>query len=356
MDAIENMHPAIRDRIEGYGYEVYMDDTIEDTPEHRRKYTRFVAQEVNRDGQIPHFEYDAIKEVILEARRRAGEKGKLTLKLRNIGGLVRNAGDVANENSSQVVKRKHVLEAKSLDKSIEQQYVDDRIERRDKYSPASNEDSGSGVGKVNGLAVMGDNTGIVLSIASAVTPSQGSGQIIATGKLKEIAEEAVQNVSALIKKISGETLDDKDVHIQFIQTHEGVDGDSASVTVAAAILSALTGTPIKQDVAMTGSLSVRGEVLPVGGVTHKIEAASKAGIKKVIIPEANKDDVTIEPKHAKNVEIITATHLADVIEEAFDESKQLENFIQRLRRENDEGLLSFSDLQPNSVLAVEEDT
>jgi Lon-B peptidase. Serine peptidase. MEROPS family S16 len=74
MDAIENMHPALRDRLRGYGYEVYMDDTIDDTPEARRKYARFVAQEVQRDEDIPHFEKDAIEEVVLEAKRKAGKK------------------------------------------------------------------------------------------------------------------------------------------------------------------------------------------------------------------------------------------------------------------------------------------
>ena len=352
MDAIDNMHPALRDRIRGYGYEVYMNDKVDDSPEMRRKYAQFVAQEVRKDDNIKHFSRGAMEEIVRQAQRRAGEKGKLTLKLRDLGGLVRAAGDISNNDSSEYVTKEHVLEAKETARSIEQQLVDRRMEKKEKYG--LDVDESGQVGHVNGLAVMGDDTGIVLPVASAVTPAQGSGRIIATGKLQEIAEEAVQNVSALIKKISGETLGDKDVHIQFIQTYEGVDGDSASVTVAAAILSALTGTPIRQDVAMTGSISVRGEVLPVGGVTHKIEAAAKAGINKVIIPESNRDDVTIEPKHAENIEIVTATHLADILEEAFEPNKKLNRFAEKLRRENDEGLLSFSDLQPNSIIAMEE--
>lgn len=336
MDAIENMHPAIRDRIEGYGYEVYMDDTIEDTPQNRRKYARFVAQEVNRDGQIPHFEYDAIKEVILESRRRAGEKGKLTLKLRNLGGLVRNAGDVANENNSQVVQRKHVLEAKSLDKSIEQQYVDGRIERREKYSPSSDDDSGSGVGKVNGLAVMGDDSGIVLPVMSKVADSQteGQGEIIATGKLQDIAQEAVENVSAIIKDVSDTDLTQKDIHVQFVQTYEGVQGDSASVTVATAIVSALENIPVRQDIAMTGSLSVRGDVLPVGGVTHKIEAAAKSGIETVIIPEANKDDVMLEDEYEEQVDVIPVKHINEVLDVALEESPESDNREKLLKKFN----------------------
>jgi Lon-like ATP-dependent protease len=314
MDAIENMHPAIRDRIEGYGYEVYMEDTIEDTPENRRKYARFVAQEVRRDGQIPHFEKEAIEEIILESRRRAGQKGKLTLKLRNLGGLVRNAGDVARSQGSQVVKRKHVLDAKSLDKSIEQQYVDERIEQKQQYGQES--ESTSQIGRVNGLAVMGDDSGIVLPVMSKIADSQktGKGEIIATGKLQDIAEEAVDNVSAIIKDVSEQDLTEKDIHIQFVQTYEGVQGDSASVTVATAIVSALEDIPVRQDLAMTGSLSVRGDVLPVGGVTHKIEAAAKSGIETVLIPKANKNDVMLEEEYEEQVDVIPVEHINEVLD------------------------------------------
>src|SRR3972149_4411679 len=82
-----------------------------------------------------------------------------------------------------------------------------------------------------------------------------------------------------------------DVHIQFIGTYEGVEGDSASIAIATAVLSAIQGIPVDQSVAMTGSLSVRGDVLPVGGVTYKIEAAARAGIKTEIIPVINIEEV-----------------------------------------------------------------
>lgn len=332
MDAIENMHPAIRDRIEGDGYEVYMEDKIDDTPENRRKYARFVAQEVDRDGRIPHFSRDAIEEIILEAKRKSGEQGKLTLKLRNLGGLVRNAGDVAIENGASLVKREHVLEAKSLDKSIEQQYVDTRVEKREKYSP--NADENARVGRVNGLAVMGEDSGIVLPVMSKIAESQDEdkGKIIATGKLQDIAEEAVDNVSAIIKDVSEKDLTKKDIHVQFVQTYEGVQGDSASVTVATAIVSALENIPIKQDVAMTGSLSVRGDVLPVGGVTHKIEAAAKSGMNKVIIPKANEDDVMLEEEYRDKIEIIPVKHINEVLDEALVDSdnKDRDNLLDRL--------------------------
>jgi Lon-like ATP-dependent protease len=329
LDAMENMHPALRSRIKGYGYEVYMDDTIEDDPEMRRKYARFVAQEVEKDGRLPHFTEEAVKEIILEARRRAGRKGHLTLELRNLGGLVRVAGDIARAGDAENTTRDHVLQAKSRSRSIEQQLADDYIERRKEYDVTVAD--GETVGRVNGLAVMGEDSGIVMPVMAEITPAQGPGEVIATGNLQEIAQEAVQNVSAIIKKFSDETIADKDVHIQYVQSYEGVDGDSASVTMATAIISALENIPVKQNVAMTGSLSVRGDVLPVGGVTHKIEAAAKTGVDTVIIPAANTQDVMIEEEYEEMVEIIPVTHISEVLDVALAGEAGKESLVNRLK-------------------------
>jgi Lon-like ATP-dependent protease len=330
MDAMENMHPALRDRVKGYGYEVYMEDTIEDTPEMRRKYARFVAQEVTKDGRLPHFEPDAVREIVLQAKRRAGRKDHLTLKLRDLGGLVRVSGDIAKAQDAEFVTREHVLEAKKRSRSIEQQVADNYIERRKEYELKVTE--GDAVGRVNGLAVMGGDSGIVMPVMAEVTPRQGEGgEVYATGKLQEIAEEAVENVSAIIKKFSGESIRDKDIHIQFVQSYEGVEGDSASITVATAVISALENIPIAQDLAMTGSLSVRGDVLPVGGVTHKIEAAAKAGYGRVIIPKANEQDVMIEDEYKEQIEIIPVSHISEVLDVALTAEPEKDSLVDRLK-------------------------
>ncbi|MDT3436122.1 ATP-dependent protease LonB [Haloarcula sp. 1CSR25-25] len=330
LDAMENMHPALRSRIKGYGYEVYMDDTIEDDPEMRRKYARFVAQEVENDGRLPHFTEEAVQEIILEARRRAGRKGHLSLKFRDLGGLVRVAGDIARAEDRDRTERADVLQAKRRSRSIEQQLADNYIERRKDYELTVNQ--GDVIGRVNGLAVMGEDSGIVLPVMAEVSPSQGPGQVIATGQLKEMAEEAVQNVSAIIKKFSDEDISEKDVHIQFVQAGEGgVDGDSASITVATAVISALEDVPVKQNLAMTGSLSVRGDVLPVGGVTHKIEAAAKSGLDTVIIPEANTQDVMIEDEYEDMIEIIPVSHISEVLEVALTGEAEKDSLVDRLK-------------------------
>lgn len=329
-DALENMHPALRNRIKGYGYEVFFDDTIEDTPEMRRKYARFIAQEVKNDGRLPHFTRDAVEEIILEARRRAGRKGHLTLLLRSLGGLVRVAGDIARAEGKEYTTREDVLNAKDRSRSIEQQLADTFIDRHSDYDISMNE--GDVVGRVNGLAVMGGDSGIVLPVMGEVAPSQGPGQVIATGKLQEMAEEAVQNVSAIIKKFSGVDLSEKDVHIQFIQTgQQGVDGDSASITVATAVISALEDVPVRQNVAMTGSLSVRGDVLPVGGVTHKIEAAAKSGMDTVIIPAANEQDVMIEDEYEDQIEIVPVSHISEVLDVALVGEPETDSLVDRLK-------------------------
>ncbi len=328
LPTMENMHPALRSRIRGYGYEVYMDLDMPDTLENRNKIVRFVAQEVSKDGRIPHFTKEAVEEIIREFRRRARRKHSLTLMFRDMGGLVRAAGDVARELGSSVTKVEHVINAKTLAGPLEQQLAEKFIENRRSYQIILNE--GAVTGRVNALAVMGDRSGIVMNVEAEVTPALSSqeGKIIATGKLGEIAQESVLNVSAIIKKYTGIDLSQHDVHVQFLQSYEGIEGDSASVSVATAVVSALTNIPVRQDVAMTGSLSVRGEVLPIGGTTFKTEAAIEAGIRTVIVPLANFSDIVLSDEDKKKVNIIPVTRFWEVLEAALikDESGIVEKF------------------------------
>jgi Lon-like ATP-dependent protease len=322
IDSVQTMHPALRSRIRGYGYELYVKSTMPDTNENRMKIVRFVAQEVLKDKKIPHFDRDAIVEVIREAQRRSGRSGQLTLRLRELGGLVRVAGDIALSEGLPMVHSEQVVKAKRASRSLEQQIADRYIERRKEYRMFAIE--GAAVGTVNGLAAinaqsgMSEFSGIVLPIVAEVTPAQtrDGGVVVATGKLGEIAKEAVQNVSALIKKYTGEDISRFDIHIQFVGTSDGVEGDSASVSIATAVISALEGVAVDQSVAMTGSLSVRGQVLPVGGVTAKVEAAADAGLRRVLIPEDNLDDLVLESRYRGMIEVIPVRTLRDVLKYA----------------------------------------
>ena len=320
LDAIQGMHPALRSRIRGYGYEVYMNSTIPDSEENREKLVRFIAQEVAKDEKIGHFSKEAIGEILHEAQRRAGRQLHLSLRLRELGGLVRVAGDIATEAGDETVTAEHVVKAKTIAKPLEQQIADRYVERRKDYKVYSIE--GSEIGMVNGLAVMGANSGmsemagIMMPIVAEVTPAQSRnrGKVVATGKLGEIAKEAVENVSALIKKYTGEDISKYDIHVQFVGAYEGVEGDSASVSIATAVISALENAEVDQTVALTGSLSVRGQVLPVGGVTAKIEAAAESGVTKVLIPAMNMQDVLLESKYKDMVKVIPVATLKDVLD------------------------------------------
>jgi ATP-dependent Lon protease len=319
LETIKNMHPALRSRIRGYGYEVYMNETMKDTKENRTKLAIFVAQEVKKEnGKIPHFSVGALKAIVIEAKRRANRKGHLTIRLRGLGGLVRAAGDLAKEMGAKEVQAEHVEGAKKLARPLEQQIADKHIERKKEYEMIIT--TGRRVGRVNGLAVIGSGSaysGILLPIESEVTAGGKKAEIIATGKLGEIAKEAVKNVSAIIMKYFGEDIKEtKDVYVQFLQTHEGVEGDSASIAVATSIISALKDIPVKQDLAMTGSLSVRGEVLPVGGVSSKVEAAIDAGVKTIIVPKSNLQDIVLSDEQLKKVKIIPVTAIEEVLEHA----------------------------------------
>ncbi|MDA8765517.1 ATP-dependent protease LonB [Candidatus Poseidoniales archaeon] len=338
LDAIQGMHPALRSRIRGYGYEVYVNSEMPDTARNRRRLIRFIAQEVRRDmgtsREIPHFEKSAVAIILREAQRRAGRRGKLSLRLRELGGLVRIAGDLAMEEGAPLTTAAHVLGARNIAKPLEQQVADRMIERRLDYALVVN--SGERIGRVNGLAVLGANSGlsdfsgIMLPVEALVTPSQGGGgKIHATGGLSDLAKESVTNVSAVIKKLTGKDISDYDIHIQFVDTH-GVDGDSASITIATAIISALESIPIRQDLAMTGSLSVRGEVLPIGGVTAKIEAAARSGIKTVIIPRANEQDVLLDTKYESMIEVIPVDTLDEVMEYALIKHAEKAGLVERL--------------------------
>ena len=337
VDSVQTMHPALRSRIRGYGYELYVKTTMADTAENRMKLVRFVAQEVVKDKKIPHFDMPAVIEVIREAQRRSGRSGQLTMRLRELGGLVRVAGDVANAEGAPIVRAEHVVRAKRSSRSLEQQIADRYIERRKEYRMFSV--SGAAVGIVNGLAAisaqtgMSEFSGIVLPIVAEVTPAQtrDGGVVVATGKLGDIAKEAVQNVSALIKKYTGADISRYDIHIQFVGTSDGVEGDSASVSIATAVISALEGVPVDQSLAMTGSLSVRGTVLPVGGVTAKVEAAADSGIKRVLVPEDNIDDLVLESRYRGMIEVIPVRTLRDVLKYALvGQTAQKESLLERL--------------------------
>src|SRR3989441_5516450 len=210
LDAVAGMHPALRSRIRGYGYEIYMKSTMPDSNANRERLIRFVAQEVSKDKKIPHFDRGAVLEILREAQRRAGRRGQLTLRLRELGGLIRGAGDIAPEQSAPPAPAAPSGHAQKIAPPLGQQVADRIIERGKEYKMFVTEGAVAGV--VNGLAVYsGDSTmaefsGIVLPIAAEVTPAQvkNGGEENPAGRPRGIAEEAGGEVAAPLHKYNRE--------------------------------------------------------------------------------------------------------------------------------------------------------
>jgi ATP-dependent Lon protease len=313
------MHPALRSRIRGYGYEVYVNNSMPDTHENRLKLVRFVAQEVRRDGRIPHFDRDAIAEVILEAQRRSGQRGKLTLRLRELGGLVRTAGDIAAGAKQKVTTADHVRQAKRLSRSLEQQIADSELEGRRTHESVQPEGElvgvAHGVGLV-GTGEVGEPAGLVVPIASTVTSplSRSGGHLAFGGGIETSAKSQTETVAALLKGFAGDLIASRDVHIQSLVPQEAVDSEGTGAAMAVAAVSALEQIPVRQDTIVVGGITVNGEIRAVRGVSQKIEAAADAGYTRAIVPFTNRADVLLNSSYRAKVEILHASHLVDVLQ------------------------------------------
>lgn len=183
------------------------------------------------------------------------------------------------------------------------------------------------IGVVNGLAVKGANSGILLEIeVAAISVEAGKGAIRITGVIEEeeiggaghtvrrksMVKESAENALTILRRMTKIESGDYDIHINF-PGGIPIDGPSAGISMAIAMYSALTGKPVDNTVAMTGEVSIRGLVKPVGGVSAKIEAARKAGAEKVLIPEDNWQNLF---ENYKEMEVIPVKTLEEAITEA----------------------------------------
>ena len=314
------MHPALRSRIRGYGYEVYVNSTMPDTHENRLKLCRFVAQEVRNDGRIAKFDAHAIAEVILEAQRRSGMRGKLTLRLRELGGLVRTAGDVAQTRGTDVVTAEDVREAKRLSRSLEQQIAEQNLEERRTHDALRVQGELVGVAHGAGLVgtgEVGEPAGLVVPVNATVTApmSRHGGDMVFGGGLGDSALAETEIAAAWLKKVTGKTVADNDVHVQSAIPQDGVDGRACGVAMAVSALSALHGVPVRQDTVVLGGLTVTGAVTSVKGITQLIESAVDAGYTRVVVPVANANDILLNPVYRARVEVVQAKGLLEVLDD-----------------------------------------
>ncbi len=313
------LHPALRSRIRGYGYEVYVRSVMNDTDANRVKLVRFVAQEVRRDGQIPHLDKEAISEIIREAQRRSGHTGKLTLRLRELGGLVRTAGDIARDDGRDLATVKDVLIAKRMSQSLEYQVTRRGIEVTTAAEAFITE--GQAVGTAVGSTFMGtgetgEPAGIVVPIEANVTSTQDRqrGQVLLSGTLRD--GDLADNVSALLKQMKGADMAGMDVHAQAFLKHRGAEVDSLGAATTIACISAMERIPVRRDTLIIGDISVSGRMRSVDGVTQMIEGAADLGYKRCIVPAANEHDILLEFTYRGKIDIVFAETLADVAQEA----------------------------------------
>ena len=177
------------------------------------------------------------------------------------------------------------------------------------------------VGIVRGLAwtsVGGDTLQIEVNIMP------GKGEIILTGQLGDVMKESARTGVSYIRsvgadyKVKEDFFTSHDIHIHIPEGAVPKDGPSAGITMATAMLSAITGCKVRADVAMTGEITLRGRVLPIGGLKEKLLAAKSAGIKTVLIPEENERDVEeLSAEITKGLEILPVSRMEEVLKTAF---------------------------------------
>lgn len=242
----------------------------------------------------------------------AREISKYATNGRDAINIVQLAGGIA------INEKRRNINIDDVEWVIESGHYNPRPEKKIETSPQ--------VGYANGLAVYGPNMGVLLEIEATAIPVEGlNGKVMVTGiideeetgtyerkfRRKSTSRGSVDNVLTVIREFLNMDPRKYDIHINF-PGGIPIDGPSAGITITTAIYSAIAGIPIDNEVAMTGEISIRGYVKPIGGIMAKIEAARKAGVKRVIIPKDNWQ----ESFKDLDIEIIPVTRIEEVINEA----------------------------------------
>jgi len=247
---------------------------------------------------------DAIRDIIRYYTREAGVRS-----------LEREVSKVCRKVVKSLVLKKRttkvVVNAKNLDKFLGV--------RRYSYGMAEKENQ---IGQVTGLAWT-EVGGELLTIESVAVP--GKGKTVTTGKLGEVMQESIQAALTVVRRrarglgISEDFYQKNDIHVHLPEGATPKDGPSAGIAICTALVSVLTGIPVRADVAMTGEITLRGEVLPIGGLKEKLLAAVRGGIATALIPEENVKDLTDIPDNIKSkLEIIPVKWIDQVLERALE--------------------------------------
>ncbi len=268
--------------------------------------TRFlIPKQIKNNGLKPseiEITEDAVKDIVRFYTREAGVRSLE----REISKICRKVvKDLLLENAAD----KEVITGDNLGKYLGV--------RRFSYGIAEDKDQ---VGQVTGLAWT-EVGGELLTIETAVMP--GKGKQLATGKLGEVMKESIEAAMSVVRSrapglgIDEQIFQQSDIHIHVPEGATPKDGPSAGIGMCTAIISALTKVPVRANVAMTGEITLRGEVLPIGGLKEKLLAAHRGGITTVLIPAENEKDLTEIPENIKqNLEIKPVHWIDEVLEVA----------------------------------------
>ena len=293
---LEPIHPALRDRMEVIEIPGY---SSEEKVHIANKF--LIPKQLKEQGIEKYdvkFASDAVYLIIEEYTREAG---------------VRNL----EREISKICKKiaREIVEGKKHSKKVTTKKVGDYL-GVSKIQPSEIEDKNQ-IGVATGLAytpVGGD----ILLIES--TFYKGTGKMVLTGKLGDVMQESAKAALSYIRSRATEFgLDDKvfnksDIHIHVPAGAIPKDGPSAGVTITSSLVSAFTGIPVIRDIGMTGEITLRGRVLPIGGLKEKLLAAKRSGLKKVIIPSKNKKDLEEVPKTIlKGLELVFADNIDEVV-------------------------------------------
>ena len=289
-----------------------------------------VPKQLGENGLTQHtvkFLPKALKELVRYYTRESGVRNlereiasvcrKIARKaLKTMGeGVVETDGEKAVEGHAPKALPKNVKDSLVIDEQVSDKSIQKYLGQR-KYR-ISLQNTQHEVGICTGMAwteVGGD------LLVSEVTIVPGKGKLLITGKLGEVMQESAQAALSYVRSrskfldIDEEFYQNIDIHIHVPEGAIPKDGPSAGICMATALTSALTGRPVSKDVAMTGEITLRGRVLPIGGLKEKILAAHRGGIKKIIIPKDNEKDIDDIPKNVlKDLQIIVAEHMDHVL-------------------------------------------
>lgn len=260
----------------------------------------------------------AIRDHALQPKEFSVSEGAIRAIIRN---YTREAGVRNLERELMKLARKavtEILKTKKKSVKVTEANIDDYLGvEKFRFGQIDGEDQ---VGVVTGLAWT-EVGGELLTIEGVMMP--GKGRMTVTGNLRDVMKESISAAASYVRSraidfgVEPPLFDRRDIHVHVPEGATPKDGPSAGVAMVTAIVSILTGIPVRKDIAMTGEITLRGRVLPIGGLKEKLLAALRGGIKTVLIPEENAKDLVEIPDNVKNgLEIIPVSHANEVLKHA----------------------------------------